>query len=480
MKKYIVLSLAALSFLTATGCMDDYLNEPSSSETGTISPDGAYASATNAKAVMAGMLRQQRTQWSVFQNTDSGGLYSLLFARVVKGADVQLRGSWYNFDYQNDNREPTYRRPQFNWRFPYMMIGRANLFIKGVEGSLTISEEDKKDLLSQGRTMRGFYYYQLALEFNHAYKFNPTAAAPPVYTDIDLEGKPMGTLEELYKQITTDLEYAVANGVSSRTDNSWINKEVSAAILSNVYLSMENWVKAEEMAKVAYGGNVLNALHTVSSYVPTGFDNAGDKEWLWSMTQQGDQSNYYYAAPHVFMDYGPGYNNGFLNSDFVAKFAENDRRKEAIKVLSNSLPPTDVRYWITTKFVFNFESSMPIFRTPEFILVAAESAYRQGKISESQTILNQFKSTRYKGFVNESLTGTALLEEILLERRKELYAENGVEWFDAKRLQRGIKRGGNHLVKVTLEPNDKRFILKIPQIEIDNNPFIDESVNNGR
>ena len=30
----------------------------------------------------------------------------------------------------------------------------------------------------------------------------------------------------------------------------------------------------------------------------------------------------------------------------------------------------------------------------------------------------------------------ALIEEILIERRKELYGEMGVEWFDAKRLRR--------------------------------------------
>jgi len=480
MKKYIILSLAALAMLTSTGCMDDYLNEPNPSDQGSLSPDALYSSKDNATAAMAGLLRVQRGQWSETSNTDAGGLYSFLFARSVKGSDIQLIGSHYNFDYTNDNREPTYRRTAFSWRFPYFMIARLNQFLEGVEKSEGISDSDKLDLMSQARALRGFYYFQLALEFNHAYKFDPQAAAPPVYTSIDLVGKPMGTLEELYKQITTDLEYAVQNGLSSRIDNSWVNKEVAAGMLANVYLSMENWPKAEEMAKIAYNNNVLGALHTITSYEPTGFDNYLDKEWLWSLPQTNDQSNYYWAAPHVFMHYGPGYNNGFLNSDFVAKFKSNDRRKEAIKVLSNTLPTTDPRYWTTTKFVFEFSSSMSVFRTPEFILVAAEAAYRQGNISEAQTILNEFKSTRYTGFVNESLTGTALLEEILLERRKELYAENGVEWFDAKRLQRGITRTGNHAILINLAPNDNKFILKIPQIEIDSNPNIDASVNNGK
>ena len=129
MKKYIVLSLAALSFLTTTGCMDDYLNEPSASGQGALSETDAYSTADGANAVMAGLLRLQRSQWSEFQSTDSGGLYSLLFSRTVKGSDIQLSGSWYNFDYDNDNREPTYRRTRFNWQFPYMMIAKLNQYI---------------------------------------------------------------------------------------------------------------------------------------------------------------------------------------------------------------------------------------------------------------------------------------------------------------------------------------------------------------
>ena len=90
------------------------------------------------------------------------------------------------------------------------------------------------------------------------------------------------------------------------------------------------------------------------------------------------------------------------------------------------------------------------------------------------------QSNRDVNAVKSTNTGADLLEEILLERRKELYAEIGVEWFDAKRLVRGITRDGNQRVLVTLVPNDKRFFLKIPQNEIDSNDNIDESVNDNR
>ena len=94
-----------------------------------------------------------------------------------------------------------------------------------------------------------------------------------------------------------------------------------------------------------------------------------------------------------------------------------------------------------------------------------------------------FTSDIYQGNIPSGATGSALIEEILVERRKELYGEPpAVEWFDAKRLGRGITRTGNHRVKgnASLAPNDKRFYLKVPQFEIDANPNITDAVNANR
>jgi hypothetical protein len=119
-------------------------------------------------------------------------------------------------------------------------------------------------------------------------------------------------------------------------------------------------------------------------------------------------------------------------------------------------------------------------RTAEMILIEAEALYWQDREEEARELLYQLQSNRDAEASISDNTGDDLLEEILLERRKEMYAEFGVEWFDAKRLQRGITRSENHRIVLELEPNDNRFFLKIPQTEIDANDAIDGSVNNGR
>ena len=48
------------------------------------------------------------------------------------------------------------------------------------------------------------------------------------------------------------------------------------------------------------------------------------------------------------------------------------------------------------------------------------------------------------------------------------------------RLQQGITRTGNHRILKNLSANDNRFILKVPQKEIDANDLIDDTVNANR
>ncbi len=114
------------------------------------------------------------------------------------------------------------------------------------------------------------------------------------------------------------------------------------------------------------------------------------------------------------------------------------------------------------------------------LLVEAEALARQSKFTQALDLLFVLQSARNPAAVKSGNTGQALIDEILLERRKELYGEIGVEWFDAKRTQTGISRDINHRVVVNLTANDKRFYFHIPEVEINANPFIDASVNIGR
>lgn len=471
MKKITVLGiLLSMSLLTFTGCYDDFLEEPVPTEG--VAESVVFGSRTGVEAFISGILRSARLQ---FNSVDSSGLNSIYFARTMKGNDLIHATSWWGGDYENDNREPTYRRTVFSWEFPYFMINQTNTLINGIADS-DLSEVDKAELSAQGRALRAFYYFQLAQEFQLTYAKDPDAPAPPIYTELSLSGNPMSTLREMYDLIVDDLTFAVDNLDEDRLGKSYVNVDVANGILARVYLVMENWAGAEKAAHDAYGGNVENAL--APARYKDGFRDISNPEWIWGNPQTDDQSAYYYVAPSGFVDpINPAYNNVYINKNFSETFTDTDVRNTFRK---NPTGLTDYREIQSTKFVFAFDSDIVIMRTPEMILIEAEAKFRQGDVEGARSLLYALQVNRDPSAVASGNSGSALEEEILLERRKEMYGEFGVEWFDARRLQRGIVRSANHRIVLTLEPNDKRFYLKVPQKEIDANENIDDSVNSNR
>ncbi|CDF78267.1 SusD-like protein [Formosa agariphila KMM 3901] len=475
MKKYISKLILAVFTTTAfVSCTEDVLTDPAPTES--VTEEVVFNSREGVEALMSGILRNFRGQ---FTSTDAAGVNSIYFARVMKGNDVIQANNWFGFDYTNDNREPTYRRTVFNWEFPYYIINQANTLINGVEASEAIPAEDKAQLSAQGKAIRAFMYFQLAMEYQHTYTYDATLPAPPIYLELSLEGKPMSTLQEVYDLIIDDLTYAVANLDDYRLGKSYVNQNVANAILARVYQVTENWSGAKEAAMLAYGGSPSSVLDAAS--YGNGFSDITNEEWIWAAPQSTDQSNYYWGAPHSMADhYTLSYAATHFNNDFVNLFSATDVRN----LFQNAygVAAEDFRHYVTSKFEFNFDSDFAYIRTPEMILIEAEANYHLGDEATAHDLLFAIQSNRDANAVKSNNTGNALFEEILVERRKELYAETGVEWFDAKRLQRGITRTGNHRVKesASLSANDVRFFLKIPQEEIDANINIDDNINVGR
>jgi hypothetical protein len=487
-------TLAVVVVIGLGSCSKEFLDEVK--PTTGVFESTSFDSRSSADGVVSGIMRRFRGQFenaAGVASTDAGGLNSMYFARSVKGNDAISTNNWFGFDYENDNREPVNRRTIFTWNYPYFMINQVNSLIKGVNGSVKLTDQDKKELLGQGYALRAFFYHQLVLEFSKSYNEDLNFPAPPIYKEPTLEPKGMSTVKEMYDFIVADLTTAVSMLPNTRLGKSYVNKQVANAILAEVYQVMGKWDLAESAAVAAYGGNPAEVLDATS--YGSGFKDNSNKEWLWGSPQTDDQTMYYYLAPHVFSDHKAGaYFSLYVNSTFVNLFSATDVRggvgaNKLFSVKSDKYLATDFRYYVSNKFSFAFTSHSPIIRYAEMILVDAEAKARQGNEIGAKNLLYALQKNRDVNAVQSSNSGQALVDEILLERRKELFLENGVEWFDAKRLGKGMIRNGNHRLKgvnnitgkpYDLQANDLRFMLKIPQAEIDTNPFIEDVVNTGR
>ena len=470
LKNTFLLLLATIVFTTS--CSKEFLEEPKATDG--ITADVVFADRAIVESYITGILRNFRSQYTT---VDTGGLYALFFARSVKGNDLIQSASWYQFDYDNANREPNYRRTIFNWDYNYDMVNQANVLIKGVEES-GLDDASKKEFIAVGKTLRAFHYFQLALEFAPNYNNDRSVSRLPLYTEPATgasEGNPTSPLSDIYNLILDDLKSAVADLPDTRLGKSYINKAVANGILANVLLvTQDDWELASTAAKAAYGSDAASAV--ISSNWGTGFNDIEDNEWIWGMYQDDTETNYYYAAPHVMTDHLTlSYQATYINKYFVQKFSDTDVRKLFFNIYNSTTP---YREFVTTKFAFTFDADLPIMRKSEMVLADAEAQYYLGSEPNAKNLLFALQKARDPNATMSTNTGQALLEEILLERRKELYGEIGIEWFDAKRHRKAMNRDEFHRIVKNVPVDSPLFFLKIPQKEIDANPNIDSSINN--
>jgi len=172
---------------------------------------------------------------------------------------------------------------------------------------------------------------------------------------------------------------------------------------------------------------------------------------------------------------GGGYHSLFINDLFVQQFSDTDKRKLFYAYLSGP------RAWATSKFgkATDFGFDVVMMRSAEMLLIEAEARARLNDAAAA-TLLYGLQHDRDESAIESGNTGDALIKEILLERRKELYGEFGVAYLDAKRTLSDIVRAGNHVPAQTgiIHPDDNCLNMMIPKIEIDANASITEADQN--
>ena len=102
---------------------------------------------------------------------------------------------------------------------------------------------------------------------------------------------------------------------------------------------------------------------------------------------------------------------------------------------------------------------------------AAKSGDEAGAKDALKTLLAQRLATATDAAYVDQLSGQALLDEIYLQTRIELWGE-GKSYLALKRNKASVTRGSNHPTAAgqTIPYNDNRLTFDIPQSEIQNNP----------
>ncbi|WP_165026479.1 RagB/SusD family nutrient uptake outer membrane protein [Dysgonomonas sp. ZJ279] len=489
MKSKIIIYFAFISLFTLNSCSDGFFEtSPSDDLTG----DETYSTVSNVDAVVNGTLRYLMESAT---SQDNPGYSAIVLTQEVMGDDAIARDGVYGFRDSYPYRDPydnTTRRALFFWTLQYKVIDNCNNIIAKVDAAKG-EEDQKKYIKGQAYALRAFVYLNLVRQYQFTYAKDKAAKAVPIYTEPTVPSsvsKSRASVEDVYNRVIDDLTEAeklltgFKRSVKNRPDINVVN-----GLFARTYLTMENWtLAAQYAAKARTGYPIMQAAQYLQ-----GFNDVSNVEWIWGHPQTADQ-NLGGASYFAYLDVTPntGYRSIMPDPYFYNLFdKENDIRASLFEGVTNSSDPL-FRWLKYKKFVNKSDKSAHIvlMRSSEMALIEAESKARNHDLNSAVTALNEIRQNRnLSALTAASLNESQLIEEILLERRRELWGE-GFRLQDILRLQRAPVRNestetydtGNgtivlrgHYVwtfpnKTELVPNSPYYLFSIPVTEINNNP----------
>lgn len=181
------------------------------------------------------------------------------------------------YDYSRNIASST---TEYTWELGYRVIGNCNKIIEIIQGLGNESTREQTIMMGENYYLRALSYFLLVNEFAQPYSNNPTQnPGLPLKLTSDPNDLPQSrsTVAEVYDQVVLDLKDAITyltlqQGETPKS-NIYATKEAAEALLTRVYLYMENWDGAWEMAnKVITSGRFElergNRFATYSQLIP--------------------------------------------------------------------------------------------------------------------------------------------------------------------------------------------------------------------
>lgn len=357
----------------------------------------------------------------------------------------------------------------------YQAINELNQVIAGID-NVEGDDAEKNSVKGEAYFLRALSYHDLHRVYSYepgrevnGFNLGVILRTEPVTNVTESDLRERSTNVEGYELMVSDLENAIALLPATVGDFPYRpNKATAQALLARVNLYRGDWAGAIAAADAALAGTTavltsgddyLNSWamvpHPESLLEIELRPNVGDwnsvdgvNESMKSMTQPEDGGQFVVG----------------LSPDLVAAYEEGDIRTE----LYDSTSVGGQEQFMSLKWPGSrdgiFMDNLPVIRYSEVLLIRAEAKAHSGDAAGARTDLNTFRAARGLGEVSGSLAGSALVDSILDERRKEFVLE-GHRFFDLKRLGRDISKPDRASLD-ELPYDNYRVLAPIPFAEI--------------
>jgi len=358
------------------------------------------------------------------------------------------------------HRNPSDKDLTYYYRFFYRIIGNTNKVLGNID-NVTGPSQERDNIKGQALVYRAFAHFNLVQCFGERYRRGEQNTQPGVIlkTDNLLEPLPRSSVEDVYKQINDDLDEAITlmKSLTVKKENrSHIDVHVARTIKARVLMVQGRWSEAAAVARevITLSGRSLQSNTYVT--IDQRMSDMNNTEWIWGkyaiQDQAGSLRDWHSFISNMNVSYNRNTPRAIYNL-LYNKISSTDVRKSVWFPRAQDknfnpqpiIPPNgNKRNFMSNKWLLTNNTDkcadLAYIRLPELMLIEAEALARQSKWGDAANALFPLAKHRDPAYVLSTKTGDDLLEEIMTQRRIELWAE-GFRWFDLKRLNLPLDRG---------------------------------------
>jgi len=464
---------------------------------GTITEDQIANDPAQAKNLVTGI-------YNVFYiggfSPDIDGLQYVIMTDIASDdADKGSEPDDYADAKQIDNLVTTPTNGVVNnvWTGYYQGISRTNQALDKLQNA-QFDPAIKNALIAEARFLRAYFYFNLVRLYGGVPLLDKV---PSISEANDDKYQTRATADEIYKFITSDLDFAVTNlPEKNATDIGRANKSAAQALEAKVYLYLKDYQKAYDLSKaVINSGNysLVKDYSLIWRQKPVGTDGGNNNVESIFEIQAGINKSCTAAINQYTVSQGPraggkrgwadlgfGFNNP--SQSLMDAYETNDTRKAATVITINPngtvlfdgfrIPSRDSvqndRYSYKAYHSRTAEDNcsgnpdklpkqIRILRYADILLINAEAALQIGQAGDASTYLTMVRERA------KLLPVAPTLEAIWHERRMEL-AEEHDRFFDL--VRQNAVQPGRAAAAFTAHGKtwtDKAALFPIPQTQID-------------
>ncbi|MBL7741248.1 MAG: RagB/SusD family nutrient uptake outer membrane protein [Chitinophagaceae bacterium] len=474
MKYYNKIMLSSFLLLTLFSCKKVIEIE----ETDMVAGDVALQTVANNESAIVGAYSAMQTEMGILLNAT--------FADEVQTADFYNAGTTHEWQYGSTD---VGLRDNYTAITPYYrIIDRVNrvLIAAPVADSTRVGDNVLRSRLrGEALFMRAFSHFELYRYY--CANYDPDGLAMPYLEAPTISAVARIKMGPYFQKLIADISEAKTLLPNNLADINRATRLAASGLQARIALYMKDWANA-----VTYATEYINGLPLATMANFNGiWTDANTSEVAFRLVRTAAVGGRIGSLFRATSAAGPPVVIGTITwrpSDKLHNSYDqvNDVRftsyirMEPLLIPSGRNPRLIKKYEGTTYGTTNENvANAKVFRTGEMYLIRAEAYAEQNNLASATADINALRTARITGYapIATYASKDAAITDILLERFKEL-AYEGHRFWDLKRKGLPVQRLASDApttTATTLPANDYRFLLPIPNWELQANSLMEQN-----